>query len=105
MDKYFVVTDGDVRMVAWGNPEAALEASPMVLCPPIIPAEIVDAFCSILTEKDPEGKLGGDMQKFIEAELKAAEVSPEMQGAAPGEEFSGEMFEGDANNGDGPFKV
>lgn len=105
MDNYFVVTDGDVRMVAWGDPEKPLDASPMVLCPPIIPGEVVDAFCKILIEKDPEGKLGGEMQKFIEAELKAAEASPEMQGAAPGEELNGEMTEGDDNSGDGPFKV
>jgi hypothetical protein len=83
-------------MIGWGDPTDPMEASPMVLCPPIIPAEIVDLFCATLVEKDPEGKLGQEMEKFIEAEIKAEEASPEMQGVlgeVPGPLF--DMEEGD----------
>lgn len=96
-------------MVAWGNPDAAMEASPMVLCPPVIPGEVVDAFCKILAEKDPEGKLGEEMVKFIEAEMRAAEILPDLQGVKPGEtadeEPTGDEVATDDANTDGPFKV
>jgi len=86
--QYFVITDGDVRMVGWGDPNEPVEASPMVLCPPVLPGEIVDIFCATLREKDPEGKLGIELEKFIQAEIDAAEnYDPAKQGLSPGEEF------------------
>jgi len=87
MDQYFVITDGDIRMVAWGDQGQAMEATPVILCPPLIPPELVDDICTLIISKDPEGKIGQSLNEFIAAEMKAAENSPEMQGIAPGETF------------------
>ena len=83
--KYFAVSDEDMRMVAWGEEGNVLEALPIVLCPQVVPTEIMDKFCNILTESDPEGKIGKDLTAFVEAQLKAFENSPEMQGLKAGD--------------------
>jgi len=80
MNKYFVVSEGDVRLVEWGDPEDPMNALPVVICPPAIPAEIVDVFCDTLTEKDPDGNYGKAMENYVDSEMNA-----EIQGLPPGE--------------------
>lgn len=79
MNKYFAVTDGDVRLVEWGDPEDSENSMPIIICPPIIPAEVIDALCATLVERDPEGKYGIAMEEYAAAEMNEAiqDIPPE----------------------------